>query len=79
MVSMRLVYPAPICWTPLLPLHGRWENDRMEGEGVHVCAEGSRYEGQLRANYRHGKGRCQWGNRHDTPFRYYVVLVLLGM
>lgn len=41
----------------------------MEGKGVHVCAEGSRYEGQFRANYRDGLGRCQWGNRHDTPFR----------
>lgn len=41
----------------------------MEGKGVHVCAEGSRYEGDLRANYRHGQGRCQWGNRHDAPFR----------
>lgn len=42
----------------------------MEGKGVHVCAEGSRYEGQFRANYRHGHGKCQWGNRHDTPFRH---------
>lgn len=47
----------------------RWENDRMEGKGVHVDAEGSRYEGHFRANYRDGHGRCQWGNRHDTPFR----------
>lgn len=48
----------------------RWENDRMEGEGVHVDAEGSRYEGHFRANYRDGHGRCQWGNRHDTLFRH---------
>ncbi|CAM9451858.1 unnamed protein product [Ectocarpus sp. 6 AP-2014] len=56
-------------WANGATYDGRWENDRMEGDGVHVCAEGSRYEGQLRANYRHGQGRCQWGNRHDTPFR----------
>lgn len=42
----------------------------MEGQGVHVCAEGSCYEGEFRANYRHGRGRCQWGNRHETPFRF---------
>lgn len=53
------------CHTP----PSSWEGGRMEGKGVHVCAEGSRYEGDFRANYRHGQGRCQWGNRHDTPFR----------
>ncbi len=57
----------------------RWENDRMEGKGVHVCAEGSRYEGQLRANYRDGHGRCQWGNRHDTPFRFDDIARVLSL
>lgn len=50
----------------------------MEGKGIHVCAEGSRYEGQLRANYRHGHGRCQWGNRHDTPFRFGEIARVLS-
>ena len=50
----------------------------MEGHGVHVCVEGSRYEGHLRANYRDGHGRCQWGNRHDTPFRHGVAYVFIA-
>lgn len=42
----------------------------MEGKGIYVCPEGSRYEGDFRTNHRHGWGTCQWGNRHGTPFRF---------
>ncbi|CAM9288247.1 unnamed protein product, partial [Ascophyllum nodosum] len=47
----------------------RWEDDRMEGKGTYVCASGSRYEGEFRGNHRHGRGKCQWGNRCDRAYR----------
>lgn len=50
----------------------------MEGKGAHACAEGSRYEGEFRANYRHGRGTCKWGNRHETPFRFVELRISDG-
>ncbi|CAM9914741.1 unnamed protein product, partial [Choristocarpus tenellus] len=55
-------------WSSGASYDGSWKDSRMEGTGVYICVEGSRYEGEFRLNHKDGQGICRWGNQHDAIF-----------
>jgi hypothetical protein len=55
-MSMMVSYPK------VLTTIGNWENDKANGYGVYIHANGSKYEGDWRDDKQHGYGSEYWAD-----------------